>query len=108
MPFRTQRDYRLKPRNIAGDRLRRVALKNTRQNNACLHLCQRHPDTGARAASEGEVRPRGHLQPGRWIETHRFIQNPIEIRESGKILKRWLATGECRADLILQLDTYLR
>src|SRR6266852_8673181 len=50
---------------------------------------------------------KAHLQPGRWIETHRFTQNPVHVGEIGKVVRGWLATGEQRANLILQFDTYL-
>src|SRR5713101_5514099 len=50
---------------------------------------------------------KAHLQPGRWIEPHRFTQNPVHVGEIGKVIRGWLATGEQRADLILQFDTDL-
>src|SRR5712692_8638343 len=161
MPFRAQGDHRLEPRGIARSGLRRVVLENTRENNPGLQLRERHPDAGARAASEGEVRSRrdllavrripalrfehfrvlpdsgqamndplaqdeqrpnrqayaingglfgdeAHLQPGGWIQTHRFAQDPIEIGKFGEVVKGWFATGEDRANLILQFDAYTR
>src|SRR6266702_571441 len=48
-----------------------------------------------------------HLQPGRWIEPHRFAQNPVHVGEIGKVVRGWLATRRSRADLILQFDTDL-
>src|SRR2546421_1449174 len=56
MLFRAQGDYRLEARGIARSGLRRVVLENTRENKPRLHLGERHPDTGAWATSEGEVR----------------------------------------------------
>src|ERR687883_956598 len=56
MLFRTQGDHRLEPWSIARNRLRGVALENTRENKPRLQLCQWHPNAGARATSEGEIR----------------------------------------------------
>src|SRR6266536_5338836 len=67
MLFRAQGDYRLEARGIARSGLRRVVLENTRENKPSLQLCERHPDTGARAASEGEVRSGRDLLPVRRI-----------------------------------------
>src|SRR6266699_159871 len=48
-----------------------------------------------------------HLQPGRRIKAHRFVQNPIEVRNPGKVIGGWLATSQHGANLILQCDTNL-
>src|SRR5712692_1285181 len=72
MLFRAQGDRRLEPRGIARGGLRRVVLENSRKNKPCLQLCERHPDTGARAASEREVRPWRDLLPMCGIPTLRF------------------------------------
>src|SRR3989440_3724789 len=49
-----------------------------------------------------------HLQPCRRIETHRFVQYPIEIGKFRKVIKSWLASGKNVADISLQFCTYLR
>src|SRR2546422_340347 len=72
MPFRAQGDYRLELGSIARDRLRCVTLEDTRENKPRLQLCERHADTGARAASEGEVRSWRDLLPVRRVPALRF------------------------------------
>src|SRR2546423_2417518 len=67
MLFRAQGDYWLEARGITRGGLWRVVLENTGENKPCLHLCERHADTGARAPSEGEVRSGRDLLPVRRI-----------------------------------------
>src|SRR5712692_6500576 len=72
MLFGAQSDHRLETRGIARNGLRRVVLEDTRENKPRLQLGERHTDTGARAASEGEVRTGRDLLPIRGIPAFRF------------------------------------
>ena len=97
MLFRAQGDYRLEARGIARSGLRRVVLENTRENKPCLHLCERHADTGARAASEGEVRSGRDLLPVRRIPALGFERLRV-LPDIGQAMNDPLAQDDQRAD----------
>src|SRR5215472_4926714 len=67
-----QGDHRLEPWSITRNRLRRVALENIREDKPRLQLRERHPDTCARAASEGKVCTRRDLLFVRRVPALRF------------------------------------
>ena len=97
MLFRTQGDYRLEARGVARRGLRRVVLENTRENKPCLHLCERHADTGARAASEGEICSGRDLLPVRRIPALGFERLRV-LPDIGQAMNDPLAQDDPRAD----------